>query len=90
MLDKIVNGLEAFLFRQRLVVIFSFLLVTVFLALQASNLKMDAAFVKNIPLNHEYMKTYLKHQKQFGGANSIMVAVEDTSGDIFNANFSIR
>ncbi|QLE85382.1 MULTISPECIES: efflux RND transporter permease subunit [Shewanella] len=87
MLDKIVNGLEAFLFRQRLVVIFSFLLVTVFLALQASNLKMDAAFVKNIPLNHEYMKTYLKHQKQFGGANSIMVAVEDTSGDIFNANF---
>ncbi|WP_394205817.1 RND family transporter [Shewanella waksmanii] len=87
MLDRIVNGLESFLFRQRLVVIFSFLLVTVFLALQASNLKMDAAFVKNIPLNHDYMKTYLTHQKQFGGANSIMVAVEDTSGDIFNANF---
>ncbi|MCZ4336405.1 efflux RND transporter permease subunit [Shewanella colwelliana] len=87
MLDKIVNGLESFLFRQRAFVIFAFVLVTLFLGFQASNLKMDAAFVKNIPLNHSYMQTYLKHQKQFGGANSIMVAVEDTSGNIFNANF---
>ncbi len=87
MLDKFVNGIETYLFRHRAFVIFLFILTTFFLGLQASNLKMDAAFVKNIPLNHSYMKTYLKHQKQFGGANSIMVAVEDTSGNIFNANF---
>ncbi|WP_281213433.1 efflux RND transporter permease subunit [Shewanella insulae] len=87
MLDKLVNGLESFLFRQRAYVIFAFLLATLFLVFQASHLKMDAAFVKNIPLNHSYMQTYLKHQKQFGGANSIMVAVEDSSGNIFNANF---
>ncbi|CAM3955686.1 efflux RND transporter permease subunit [Shewanella aquimarina] len=87
MLDKLVNGLESFLFRQRAYVIFAFLLATLFLGFQASHLKMDAAFVKNIPLNHSYMQTYLKHQKQFGGANSIMVAVEDTSGNIFNPNF---
>ncbi|QYJ87690.1 MMPL family transporter [Shewanella mesophila] len=87
MLDKLVNGLESFLFRQRGYVIFAFVLATLFLGFQASHLKMDAAFVKNIPLNHSYMQTYLKHQKQFGGANSIMVAVEDTSGNIFNANF---
>ncbi|MCG9755564.1 MMPL family transporter [Shewanella insulae] len=87
MLDKLVNGLESFLFRQRAYVIFAFLLATLFLVFQASHLRMDAAFVKNIPLNHSYMQTYLKHQKQFGGANSIMVAVEDSSGNIFNANF---
>ncbi|ASJ96944.1 efflux RND transporter permease subunit [Shewanella marisflavi] len=87
MLDKLVNGLESFLFRQRAYVIFAFLLATLFLGFQASHLKMDAAFVKNIPLNHSYMQTYLKHQKQFGGANSIMVSVEDTSGNIFNPNF---
>lgn len=87
MLDKLVNGLESFLFRHRAFVIFLFMLMTVFLASQASNLKMDAAFIKNIPLNHSYMQTYLKHQKQFGGANSIMVAVEDSSGDIFNETF---
>ncbi|RTR33267.1 efflux RND transporter permease subunit [Shewanella atlantica] len=87
MLDKLVNGLESYLFRHRAFVILVFLVTTVFLGLQASNLKMDAAFIKNIPLNHTYMQTYLKHQKQFGGANSIMVAVEDTSGDIFNERF---
>ncbi|MCL1137147.1 efflux RND transporter permease subunit [Shewanella pneumatophori] len=87
MLDKLVNGFESYLFRHRAFVILLFAIATIFLGLQASNLKMDAAFVKNIPLNHSYMQTYLKHQKQFGGANSIMVAVEDTSGDIFNPNF---
>lgn len=87
MLDKMVNGFESFLFRHRIFVIILFMLTTIFLGFQASNLKMDAAFIKNIPLNHSYMHTYLKHQKQFGGANSIMVAVEDTSGDIFNETF---
>ncbi|WP_110458918.1 efflux RND transporter permease subunit [Shewanella algidipiscicola] len=87
MLDKVVNGLESFLFRQRGLVIFAFVMVTLFLGFQASHLRMDAAFIKNIPLNHSYMQTYLKHQKQFGGANNIMVAVEDSSGNIFNANF---
>ncbi|MBT1445662.1 MMPL family transporter [Shewanella sp. JM162201] len=87
MLEKLVNGFESFLFRHRGWVITLFALLTVFLGYQASQLKMDAAFVKNIPLNHSYMQTYLKHQKDFGGANSIMVAVEDTRGNIFNPEF---
>ncbi len=87
MLDRLVNGIESFLFRNRIGVILLFALTTVFLGFQASQLKMDAAFVKNIPLHHPYMQTYLKHQKQFGGANSIMVAVEDSSGNIFNPAF---
>jgi predicted RND superfamily exporter protein len=87
MLEKLVNGFETHLFRNRMWVIVSFIVVTFFLGYQASQLKMDAAFSKNIPLNHEYMKVYQKHQKDFGGANSIMVAVEDTSGNIFNPVF---
>ncbi len=87
MLEKLVNGFESFLFRHRAWVVSIFVLLTVFFGYQASQLKMDAAFSKNIPLNHSYMQTYLKHQEDFGGANSIMVAVEDTSGNIFNPNF---
>lgn len=87
MLEKLVNGFESFLFRNRTWVVSIFVLLTLFLGYQASQLKMDAAFIKNIPLNHSYMQTYLKHQKDFGGANSIMVAVEDSSGNIFNANY---
>ncbi|QDE31472.1 MULTISPECIES: efflux RND transporter permease subunit [Shewanella] len=87
MLEKLVNGFESHLFRNRKWVIISFIFITIFLGYQASQLKMDAAFSKNIPLNHSYMQTYTKHQKDFGGANSIMVAVEDTSGSIFNPVF---
>jgi len=87
MLEKLVNGLESFLFRHRLWVLLFFACCTAALGWQASQLRMDAAFVKNIPLAHPYMQTYLKHQQQFGGANSIMVAVEDRSGDIFNPEF---
>ena len=87
MLDRLVYGIEVALFRHRLVIILIFSLITAFLGYQTSNLNMDAAFTKNIPLNHQYMKTYLKHQKDFGGANRIMIAVEDTSGNIFNPTF---
>ncbi|MCH1931247.1 MMPL family transporter [Shewanella sp. A25] len=87
MLEKLVNGFESFLFRNRAWVVNIFILLTLFLGYQASQLKMDAAFSKNIPLNHTYMQTYQKHQKDFGGANSIMVAVEDKSGNIFNPAF---
>ncbi|WP_095507208.1 efflux RND transporter permease subunit [Paraferrimonas sedimenticola] len=79
--------LEYWLFRYRRVVIGAFALLTVVLAGVASQLTLDAAFTKNIPLNHPYMQTYLKHQKQFGGANNIMVAVQDRSGNIFNPRF---
>ncbi|WP_434926001.1 efflux RND transporter permease subunit [Shewanella sp. HL-SH8] len=87
MLEKLVNSFETHLFRNRMWVIISFIFITIFLGYQASQLKMDAAFSKNIPLQHTYMQTYTKHQKDFGGANGIMVAVEDTSGNIFNPEF---
>lgn len=86
-MDKIINHIEMFIFRQRAFVISFFVVITLALAYQASQLKMDAAFTKNIPLNHEYMKTYTKHAKDFGGANGIMVAVRATEGSIFNPKF---
>ncbi|WDE09776.1 efflux RND transporter permease subunit [Thalassomonas haliotis] len=83
----IFNRLEVGIFRHRLAVLCVFLAATVFLLFQATQIKLDAAFTKNIPLNHSYMKTYLKHRKDFGGANNILISVCDTRGDIFNPEF---
>ena len=82
-----VKSLEQFLFKQRALVIGVFALITLFLGYQASNIHLDASFNKNIPLNHEYMKTYVKHSDDFGGANSIYISVCDKDGDIFNPEF---
>ncbi len=85
--DSLINRIEKGLFRHRIFVLVIFLLATIGLLYQATQIKLDAAFTKNIPLNHTYMKTYLKHQKNFGGANNILISVCDTKNDIFNADF---
>lgn len=86
-MNKLVFFVEQFIFRHRRFVVAFFTMVTLFLLFQASQLKMDAAFTKNIPLNHEYMQTYTKHAKDFGGANSIMVAVRAKDGNVFSESF---
>lgn len=74
-------------FKYRALVLVVFTAVTLGMLYFASQLKVDASFEKNIPLEHPYMQTYLKHQEEFGGANRILIALEDTSGDIFNEDF---
>ncbi|MBU2178869.1 MAG: MMPL family transporter [Gammaproteobacteria bacterium] len=85
--SRFINKCEYALFRHRAVVILAFFAMTLFLLFKASQIKLDAAFTKNIPLKHEYMQTYLKHAKDFGGANNILISVCDASGDIFNPQF---
>ena len=79
--------IEHLVFANRKLLVAIFALATLFLGYQASQMRLDAGFEKNIPLNHEYMKTYIEHRKDFGGANNILVSVCDKDGDIFNTNF---
>lgn len=86
-MNWLVNKFEYSLFRHRMLVLVLFAVATLLLLWRATDIKLDAAFSKNIPLKHEYMQTYLKHEQDFGGANNILIAMCDASGDIFNANF---
>lgn len=86
-LDSLINSLEVGIFRHRLFMLGLFVATTVFLLFQATHIKLDAAFTKNIPLNHSYMKTYLKHRENFGGANNILISVCQKDGEIFNEPF---
>ncbi|MBA6364556.1 MMPL family transporter [Colwellia sp. BRX8-8] len=79
--------MEATMFRKRVMVLVAFVLASIFLVFQASQIKLDAAFEKHIPLNHTYMKTYLEYRENFGGANNVLISVCDTEGDIFNESF---
>jgi hypothetical protein len=86
-MNPFVRKTEKLVFENRIVVALLFLFATIFLGYQASLLKLDAGFTKNIPLNHEYMQTYIKHQENFGGANNILVSVCDKNQTIYNQNF---
>ena len=78
---------ENLLFGNRVFVLILFALITVAMAYFASQLRVDAGFKKQIPLNHEYMKTFLDYEKDFGGANRILIAVMDKNGNMFNQPF---
>ncbi|WP_444997986.1 efflux RND transporter permease subunit [Aliikangiella sp. IMCC44359] len=84
---KLDDLISQWIFGRRKTILWLFGVITIFMLYFAAQLKVDASFEKNIPLEHEYMKTYIKHQEHFGGANRVLVVLEDKSGDIFNSSF---
>jgi hypothetical protein len=79
--------LENLIFGHRRTVIVLFLLLTGFMAYQASHLRIDAGFAKMLPLKHEYMQTYVQYRDEFGGANRVLIALKVRQGDIFTPEF---
>ncbi len=77
---------EGILFSGKKVILLLLILITFVMAYFASQLKVDAGFEKQLPLDHEYMKTFMEHE-EFRGANRILVSLMDDSGDMFNAQF---
>jgi len=86
-INSSVERLVSRLFEMRTLVLTAFIIITAFLLFQATQIKLDASFTKNIPLKHSYMQTYLKHQENFGGANNILISVCDVEDNIFNEPF---
>ena len=78
--------LENLVFRSRKLVLALFAIATIFMLYQASHLKIDAGFAKLLPLEHEYMQTYVKYRDQFGGANRVVIAINVREGDIFTSD----
>ncbi|HEY0594113.1 MAG TPA: MMPL family transporter [Thermoanaerobaculia bacterium] len=79
--------IEDLIFHHRRVVFSIFALLTIFMAWQASHLRIDAGFTKLLPLEHDYMKTFMKYHENFGGANRVVIAVRAKEGDIFTPQF---
>ncbi len=63
------------------------LLLTLWLGWHAVQIRADAGFEKQIPLEHPYMQTFKRYEKAFGGANLISIALMRRGGDIYQARF---
>lgn len=83
-----VRKLEHYVFDFRIPVLVVFALVTIALGVYAATgLRIDTRFTKQLPLSHEYMRTYLEHQEEFGGANRVLIAVVAKDGNMFTPAF---
>ncbi len=76
-----------FLIKNRLFIVTLFALITVGMMFAMTQLKIETGFKKQLPLDHEYMQTFLDYEKEFGGANRVLVALVAREGDMFTNEF---
>jgi len=79
-------GIANAIFSIRPLVLLVFLIGTAVMAFYLVQLRVDAGFKKQLPLEHEYMQTF-QFYEEFGGANRILVALMDRDGDMFSPAF---
>ncbi|WP_146907039.1 hypothetical protein [Arenimonas daejeonensis] len=78
---------ENIVFGNRPLILIVFTAITLAMLYFASQLKVDAGFKKQVPLQHEYMQTFQDYEAEFGGANRVLVAVIAKDGDMFDQEF---
>ncbi|MBT8047601.1 MAG: MMPL family transporter [Xanthomonadales bacterium] len=81
------HNLATFLINYRFGIVGLFLLITIGMMFAMSNLKIETGFKKQLPLKHEYMQTFLQYEKEFGGANRVLVALVARDGNMFTPDF---
>mgnify|MGYP001189441116 CR=1 FL=1 len=86
MLQKIEN----WFFKFKVWVLSSFIILTFVMGYFAVQIKMDAGFYKQLPSNHEFVKTYYEYQGDLSGTNSITVALRLTEGNIFHGELTVQ
>jgi predicted RND superfamily exporter protein len=84
-----VARLERLVFGWRAPIVVLFGLVTVLmLAIAWHGLHIDASFTKQLPVRHEYMRTYLDERvAEFRGANRVLIALVARDGNMFTPEF---
>ncbi len=71
----------------RPLIIAVFVIITLIMGYGLTNLHVDASFAKQLPLQHEYMQTFMEYRNEFGGANRVLVALRARDGNMFTAEF---
>ncbi len=80
---------EPLIFSKRPLTLSVIAMLTLFLGFEASQLRLDSGFEKQLPKDHPYIQVLKKYQDQFGGGNTVLLAVSEKpgKGDIYNGRF---
>ncbi len=81
------HKIATFLINNRYGIVGLFLVITIGMMFAMSQLRIETGFKKQLPLKHEYMQTFLQYEKEFGGANRVLVALVARDGDMFTPEF---
>ena len=81
------HKIATFLISNRYAIVGLFALITIGMMFAITNLRIETGFKKQLPLKHEYMQTFLQYEKEFGGANRVLVALVARDGSMFTPEF---
>ena len=84
---KILRTLEPLIYAKRWLTMGILVVITIFLFAEMLLIRTDAGFDKSIPLEHPYMKVLKQYMTDFGGANTVLVALIQKDGNIYNEKF---
>ncbi len=84
---KILRAIEPLIYAKRWLTMSILLVITAVLFGSMMMIRTDAGFDKSIPLEHPYMKVLKQYMADFGGANTVLVALIQKDGDIYNEKF---
>ena len=81
------HKIATFLINNRYAIVALFLVITIGMMFAMSKLRIETGFKKQLPLKHEYMQTFLQYEKEFGGANRVLVALVARDGNMFTPEY---
>src|SRR5262245_13247597 len=84
---RILKVVEPPIFRWRNVTLTVLGLLTIFFGWHAAQLRPSAGWLKMVPAKHPYMETFTQYYKDFGGANTVLIALHNKKGDIYQPEF---
>jgi predicted RND superfamily exporter protein len=82
-LARALAALERFVFGRRVLVLGVLIAFTLVMGFFALKLRMEAGFEKQMPIGHEYIKTFNQYRNQLFGANRLTIAVRAVDGKIW-------
>lgn len=84
---RLTGWLEELIFGRRRIALALLVLFTLAMAFFASRTHIDASFLKQLPAEHPYIRTFVQYQSEFGNANRVVIALTVKEGDIFQPKF---
>jgi uncharacterized protein len=81
---RVLTALERFAFGKRVLVLAVLAAFTLVMGVFALKLRMEAGFEKQMPIGHEYIKTFNQYRNQLFGANRLTIAVKAVDGKIWS------
>jgi predicted RND superfamily exporter protein len=79
--------IENIVFALRAPILVALAIFTIVMGYFATGLRMDAGFLKMLPVGNSFIQTYFQYADGFGGGNRVIVVLENKKGDIFEPDF---